>query len=243
MAPMRGAALCLAAFAAWSLLSRAFVAPRPSTASRSSRVTVRAAANTGGGGWSSGPLIVYMDALMDAAATSGESVAVTKDVMRYKTLMESMTDEMKFEITNANNKPGITILERAGVIVNGMGPWESTVFPKYITFLAKKRRLKSLRAICEEYVSHLYHRESIEAVTVTSAARLTDEQVEKIKVKMAEKLEVRDIKLIQKVDNKLLSGFKIEWLYTDPENPAVGSESIDLSLKSALADAAVSAAR
>merc|ERR1719291_1260956 len=161
--------------------------------------------------------------------------------MRYKKLMESMDEEMKFELTEKLNVAGISMLEEASAISNGMGPWESTVFPKYITFLAKKRRFKSLRAICEEYVQHLYNRESIEPVTVTSAAKLTDEQVEKIKTKMAEKLEVRDIKLIQKVDVKLLSGFKIEWGYTDPENPAVGSESIDLSLKSALEDAAVTA--
>jgi len=239
MAPIRGAALCLASVGAWNLLSQAFVAPRPSASSRTSHMAMRAAANTGGGGWSSGPLIVYMDALMDAAAKSGESVGVTKDVMRYKKLMESMDEDMKFELTDKFNVAGITLLEKAGAIVNGMGPWESTVFPKYITFLAKKRRLKSLRAICEEYVSHLYNRESIEPVTVTSAATLSDEQVAKIKAKMTEKLDVRDIKLIQKVDLKLISGFKIEWLYTDPENPQVGSESIDLSLKSALEDAAV----
>merc|ERR1719291_1451123 len=138
-----------------------------------------------------------------------------------------MDDEMKFELTDKLNVARITMLEEAKVLVNGMGPWESTVFPKYITFLAKKKRLKSLRAICEEYVQHLYCQESIEPVTVFSAAPLTDEQVDKIKTKMAEKLQVRDIKLIQKVDMKLLSGFKIEWGYTDPENPEVGSESID----------------
>merc|ERR1712039_142638 len=145
--------------------------------------------------------------------------------------MESMDDEMKFELTDQLNVAGISMLESASVIINGMGPWESNVFPKFITFLAKKRRLQSLRPICEEYVSHLYCIESIEPVTVTSAAKLTDEQVEKIKTKMTEKLQVRDIKLIQKIDVKLLSGFKIEWGYTDPENPEVGAESIDLTLK------------
>jgi F-type H+-transporting ATPase subunit delta len=243
MAPIRGATLCLAAVGAWNLLSPAFVTPGPSTSSRTSHVTMRAAGNTGGGGYSSGPLLVYMDALMDAAAKKSESVTVTKDVMRFKKLMESMDEDMKFELTSLLNRPGISILEEAGIITENMGPWESTVFPKFITFLAKKRRLKQLKPLCEEYVQHLYARESIEPVTVFSAANLTGDQVDKIKVKMAEKLEVRDIKLIQKVDVSLLSGFKIEWGYTDPENPEVGAESIDLSLRSALEDAAVSAGR
>jgi len=243
MALIRGAAIFLASVGAWNLLSQAFVAPRPITSSRTSHMAMQAAANTGGGGYSTGPLMVYMDALMDAAGKSGESVAVTKDVMRYKKLMESMDDEMKFELTSKLNVAGITLLETAGAIVNGMGPWESTVFPKFVIFLAKKRRFKTLLAICQEYVQHLYHRESIEPVTVFSAATLTDEQVGKIKAKMAEKLEVRDIKLIQIVDGNLLSGFKIEWSYTDPENPKVGSESIDLSLSAALEDAAITAGR
>merc|ERR1740121_3080660 len=81
--------------------------------------------------------------------------------MRYKSLMESMSNEMRFDLTSKLNKAGNTMLEEAEVIVGVMGPWESTVFPKYVTFLAKKRRLKSLRALCEEYVSHLYDRESM----------------------------------------------------------------------------------
>ncbi|CAK0802331.1 unnamed protein product [Prorocentrum cordatum] len=240
MAPIRSAAVCLAAVGAWNLLSQAFVAPRPSMSPRTGHVAMRAASNTAGGGFARGPLVVYMDALIDAANNAGESVAVTKDVMRYKRLREKMTADMQFELATALNQPGTSELEQASATVEIMGPWESTVFPKFVTFLAKKRRFKSLRAICEEYVSFLYARESIEPVTVFSAAKLTDEQVDKIKAKMADKLGVRDIKLIQQVDPSLLSGFKIEWRYTDPENPLIGAESIDLSLQSALEQAAIS---
>jgi len=204
---------------------------------------MRVSESAGGGGYPSGPLVVYMDALVDAAAKSGESVVVTKDVMRFKRLMNSMDSELKFELTAALNTPAVTLLDQASAFVNELGPWESTVFPKFVTFLAKKRRLKQLKAICEEFVCHLYNRESIEPVTVFSAAKLTDEQAEKIKAKMADKLQVRDIKLIQQIDPSLLSGFKIEWRYTDPENPLVGSESIDLSLQSALNVAAISSGR
>ncbi|CAK0839400.1 unnamed protein product [Prorocentrum cordatum] len=241
MAPMRSAAVCLAAVGAWNLLSQAFVSPGLGKSSRAGRVAMRAAENTAGGGYPRGPLVVYMNALMDAAAKSSESVVVTKDVMRYKKLSESMDGDMKFELTAALNEPAISLTGQAAAIVSVMGPWESTVFPKFVTFLAKKRRIKQLRAICEEYVSHLYHQQSIEPVTVFSATQLTDEQVDKIKAKMAAKLQVRDIKLVQRVDMSLLSGFKIEWGYTDPENPLVGAESIDLSLKSALEEAAISA--
>jgi len=238
MASVRGALFCLAALGVWN---QAFVGPRPSPSSHASRVATRAIDKSGG--LPSGPLVVYMDALMDAAAKKGESVGVTKDVMRYKKLREEMDPEMMFELTSLLNAPGITLLQEAGIIIENMGPWESTVFPKFVTFLAKKRRLKELMPLCEEYVAHLYARESIEPVTVFSAAPLTDEQVDKIKTKMADKLEARDIKLIQKIDANLLSGFKIEWGYTDPERPLVGAESIDLSLKRALDEASVVAGR
>eukprot|EP00959_Pyramimonas_sp_CCMP1952_P278164 5815070-Pyramimonas_sp.AAC.1 len=76
-----------------------------------------------------------------------------------------MTGDMQFELTEALNIAGASEHSQASSTVEIMGPWESTVFPKFVTFLAKKRRFKSLRAVCEEYVSFLYARESIEPVT------------------------------------------------------------------------------
>lgn len=236
MAALRGVLLCVAAYGAWNLVSLAFVAPRPaaSSARACSRVAMRGADNSGAE--ARGPVYVYMNALMDAAAKSGESVPVTKDVMQYKKTYELMPQDLQESLSKALNKGEsfLSEVEKAEVWKEQFGPWESTVFPKFMTFLAKKRRLTTLFVLSEEYVAHLYQRQSIAPVTVTSAMPLSEEQTATIKQKMAKQLEVNDIKLIQKIDRKLLSGFKIEWGYTDPENPVCGTESIDLSLSNQL---------
>merc|ERR1719499_8632 len=65
-----------------------------------------------------------------------------------------------------------------------MGPFESDIVPKYITFLAKKRRLMILRKIVEHYMVEVYEQQGIQPVNVITATPLTDEQVETIKAKM-----------------------------------------------------------
>merc|ERR1712232_1456851 len=97
-----------------------------------------------------------------------------------------------------------TMTQQAQVYLDTFGPWESTVLPKFVVFMAKKRRLPNLYALAEEYVSHLYQRQSIAPVTVTSGIPLSEEQTKKIKDKMAARLAVNDIKLIQKIDPDLL---------------------------------------
>merc|ERR1711920_266248 len=170
----------------------------------------------------------------------GQSVPVTKDVMKLKAALERPEwSEEYWEYVELINTPFSDQLDQAKAIVDKFGPWESEVFPKFVIFLAKKRRLKALYPICQEFVAFTYMRASIEPVTVTSAKPLTEDQVELIKNKMKEKLEVTDIKLIQKLDQNLLSGFKLEWGYVDPEDTAVGAETLDFSLKTQLDNAAI----
>ncbi|CAE8597629.1 unnamed protein product [Polarella glacialis] len=102
-------------------------------------------------------------------------------------------------------------------LVETMGNMKSTVVPKFVTFLAKKKRLISLKKIVNQFVTTLYQQQSIAPVTVKSAQRLTEAQQASIKAKMKAKLGVQDIKLIQEVDASLLAGFFLEWGYVDPE--------------------------
>merc|ERR1719198_163033 len=85
-------------------------------------------------------------------------------------------------------------------------PLESTVLPKFITFLAKKKRLLALKPLCLEYVTELYNMQEIVPVKVTSASRLSSAQIEAIKDKMKAKTGASDVKLVQAVDAGLLGG-------------------------------------
>jgi len=179
-----------------------------------------------------GPVVAYTEALTDAAAKKGEPVLVTKDVMRLRMLFED--DDFLDELLYVNNEVGRSDLDRARDMIKLMQPLESTVLPKFVIFLAKKKRLMALKPICKEYVASLYFTNSIAPVKVRSAQPLSEEQKEAIKEKMKEKTGAADIKLVAEVDGSLLGGFVIEWGFVDPENLDTPSEGVDLSLQTIL---------
>mmetsp|Transcript_73887 Transcript_73887/g.171390 ORF Transcript_73887/g.171390 Transcript_73887/m.171390 type:complete len:289 (+) Transcript_73887:67-933(+) len=184
-----------------------------------------------------GPITVYTKALMDVAASKKESVTVTKDVMKVKKVFsdQDFLDKLQF----VQNELGTSEMQKATGMIKLLQPMESAVFPKFVTFLAKKRRLSALKTICSEYVSSLYSEQSIAPVMVRSAQRLTNKQIDNIKSKMKAKTGAKDVKLVAEVDAGLLGGFVIEWGYTDPENLNCPTEGMDLSLKAALLKAAL----
>jgi len=184
-----------------------------------------------------GPIVVYCEALVAAAAEKGESVPVSKDVMKVKKAYDE--DEDFLHEMLAQNTPDWTQVDKAKLIVELLSPLESTVMPKFLIFLAKKKRLCSLKKIVQQYVQTLYISQSVAPVKVISASILTEEQKDKIKAKMAKKLEVDDIKLICEYNNALLGGFQIEYGYTDPDRLKVPNNQIDISLKSFLDNAVV----
>mmetsp|Transcript_36909 Transcript_36909/g.101584 ORF Transcript_36909/g.101584 Transcript_36909/m.101584 type:complete len:286 (+) Transcript_36909:81-938(+) len=182
------------------------------------------------------PVLVYASALSGAAKKSGESVTVTKDVMKVKRLfVDEAFKEQLFTLINR----GLDQLDTANVFCEAFAPMESTVFPKFVKYLAKKRRLTSLKLICKEYVKGLYVSEQIVPVRVQSATPLNDEQKDAIKEKMKAKTGASDIKLVCEVSGELLAGFKVEWGFVDPETLDAPADGIDMSLKSILSKAAI----
>merc|ERR1719401_509699 len=148
-------------------------------------------------------------------------------------------EDFKQELVLIQNEPAQDVLVTAARTAKLLEPFESTVMKKFITFLAKKRRLVGLLPVCKEYVAALYFSQSIAPVLVKSALPLTDEQMESIKEKMKAKTESGDIKLINEIDGTLLAGFTVEWGYIDPEKLEGPTNGIDLSLKSYLEKKAI----
>lgn len=188
-----------------------------------------------------GGIVAYSKALTDAAAQKGESVTVTKDVMKLKSSMEDHPDTPFLENLLARNTPGISQVEEAELLIDLLKPLESKVFPAFLIFLAKKKRLVSLRRILNEYVQTLYLNQSVAPVRVTSAVPLSDEQKDKIKEKMKSKLDVDDIKLVCDYDAGLMAGVLLEWGFTDPDNMEIATESADLTMSSYLEKAQIAA--
>jgi len=184
-----------------------------------------------------GPVSAYSYALMDAAKKKQEAVPVTKDVMKIRKKFGD--PEFKTAYYVENNRPFTSELKRAEIMKDLLKPLESEVTGKFITFLAKKRRLKGLPQIVEFYVNSLYREESIEPVVVTSAEELSAEQLDTIKEKMKEKTGASEIKIIAKTDPALLGGFIVQWSFMDPDNLETPTKSEDVTLKNMVKRAAL----
>mmetsp|Transcript_102995 Transcript_102995/g.268305 ORF Transcript_102995/g.268305 Transcript_102995/m.268305 type:complete len:271 (-) Transcript_102995:182-994(-) len=190
------------------------------------------------------PLKIYMKALVDAAAKKGESVPVTKDIMKvrkfYKLILDDQLEitQKYLDLINGQASVEMTDVGRAEEISKMMG-MESTVLPGFFRFLAKKRRFNGLSMIADYYMEELYKEQNIVPARVTSAQALTEDQKESIKAKMKKITGADDIKLVSSVNADLLGGFKVEYNFLDADNMRGPENALDYSLKTVLQKAAV----
>merc|ERR1712187_80764 len=126
-------------------------------------------------------------------------------------------DAFKNELQFIVNNPTMSLTTKAAGMVELMQPLESSVVPKFVTFLAKKKRLQALQPVVEEYMSALYETQNIVPVRVRSAQPLSEEQKEAIQAKMKAKTGASDIKLVCQVDASLIAGLSVEYGFTDPD--------------------------
>jgi len=184
------------------------------------------------------PIHTYAAALGAAALKKEEIRAVTKDVMKAKSMMQD--DEfMENEVRCMINEAYLTEAQKAEGLCKLWGPLESTVFPKFMTFIAKKERLPMLTKVFDQYMKDQYSQQSIMPVRVVSAKRLSDAQKEKIIAKMKDKTGATDIKLVCEISSELVSGFTLEWGFTDPDVMKSPTAGLDMSVKSIVKRAAV----
>lgn len=176
------------------------------------------------------PAHVFTDALLTCASKAKESVAVTRDVLKVKKLLAETYTPFEQKMHEFVNMPLMDGVEKANgmlELINEETKLESTVFPKFVKYLAKKKRLNMLKKALDQYVVGVYDSQKIEPVVCKSAQALTDAQKKTIKEKMMAKLGVTDIKLICEVNPRLEAGLALEWGFVDPEKlycPTGGSE-------------------
>jgi ATP synthase F1 delta subunit len=181
----------------------------------------------------------YSKALADAAMKVEEIRAVTKDVMKVKELLRNDAFREKLQLMMA--EPYLSDTDKGKELCKLWAPLESTVFPKFVTFIAKKKRLAMMSCkdgVFDQYMLDQYRTQKIMPVRVQSAKRLTEAQKEKIITKMIAKTGASDIKLVLEVLPALKAGLTIEWAFTDPDVMTSPTEGLDLSLKSVVKKAA-----
>jgi len=184
------------------------------------------------------PIEIYSNALMEAATKQKETVMVVKDLMGIKKLYAD-GDWIEQKLGDVSNAHWLTDLQVADEMCTLFQPLESSVAPKFVTYLAKKRRLNILKEIVLFTVKKIYDSQSIVPVVVRSATPLTDKQKESIKEKMQQRTGAKDVKLVTRISPDLLAGFVVEFGFQDPEALEVATEVIDCSLSNLLDKAAI----
>lgn len=176
------------------------------------------------------PADLFMQVLRDAAAKKGESVPVTKDVMKARKALRN--EDFLMELEEYVGSVAGDEYVRAEKAIEMMTNLESTVFPKFMLFLAKKNRSGLLETMMDHYIRTLYKTESIAPVNVVTANSLTDAEKESLKERMKVVAGASDIKMVIKVDPALVAGFKVEWDFLDPDNMLNAQQSIDMTMAS-----------
>lgn len=196
-----------------------------------SRIGMRAEVEMGS------PADLFMQVLRDAAAKKGESVPVTKDVMKARKALKD--NDFCMELDEYVGSVGGDEYARAEKAIELMSNLESTVFPKFMLFLSKKNRWGLLETVMDHYMRALYKTESIAPVNVVTANPLNDTEKESLKERMKAVAGASDVKMVIKVDPALVAGFKVEWDFLDPDNMLNAQQSIDMTMASHIKTAAL----
>jgi len=184
------------------------------------------------------PVEIYATSLMEASRKKEETVQVVKDVMSIKRLYAD-GDWVEGKLAEVSNAHWLSDIEVADELNKLFAPMESEVMPKFVTYLAKKRRLNLLKDIAIFTVKDIYDSHSVVPIVVKSAKRLTENEVLSIKDKMKKRTGADDIKVMTRIQPDLLAGFVIEYGFVDPEALEVPTEEIDRSLKTLLKSRAI----
>lgn len=208
-------------------LSACALAARTRASSKKTRTQLCATVGSG--------VNTYSKALAEAAMKNEEIRAVTKDVMKVKELLRNDAFREKLQLMMA--EPYLSDTDKGKELCKLWAPLESTVFPKFVLFIAKKKRLAMMSCkdgVFDQYMLDQYKTQNIMPVRVQSAKRLTEAQKEKIITKMIAKTGASDIKLVLEVLPALKAGLTIEWAFTDPDVMVSPTEGMDLTLKNLL---------
>lgn len=175
------------------------------------------------------PADLFMQVLRDAAEKKGEILRVTKDVMKARKCLRD--EQFLLDLAMIDGQPSASEYQVAAGCVNLMGEMQSTIFPKFVTYLAKKNRFRLLPVTLDHYMKTLYTSNAVEPVIVTSAKRLTDEQRESLISKLLSHTGAADIRLVERVNTELIAGFTLELDFEDPDHLEIPCETIDMSMQ------------
>ena len=107
------------------------------------------------------------------------------------------------------SEPSIPTEERTGLIDKAFGEQAEKYLVSFLKLLCERSILAEYAGCCEEFARRYNADHNITEAVVTSAAKLSDEQMETLKAKL-EKMSGKKVSLIQHIDSTVLAGLRVE---------------------------------
>lgn len=147
---------------------------------------------------------VYGGSLYDLAAEEKLSDIIMEQMLEIKELFRENPDYIKLL-----SEPSIKKDERLKLIEDAFGSQAERYLVSFIKLLCEKNILNEFEGCLEHFKQRYNSDHNISEAVVTSAVKLTDEQLASLKNKL-EKMSGKTITLIEKNDASLLAGMKVE---------------------------------
>ncbi len=165
----------------------------------------------------------YAKALLAFACDKGDDA-------RIYALMQELARSFESQpaLQEAVTNPFVSDADKTALIATAAGilpPDKDKVLDDFLQLLIARRRIDQIRAIALAYIDLYRRKNNIYNVTVTSAAKLNDEELDRIKNKVSRHLGPEaTLEFDDAVDPSLIGGFTIK----------VGNEKLDASIANEL---------
>lgn len=147
---------------------------------------------------------IYGGSLYDLAAEEKLDGAIMEQMHAIRQIFRENPTYLKLL-----GEPSIPQTERIKLIEEAFGGQAEPYLVNFIKLLCEKKLLREFSGCCEEFTRRYHQDHGIAEAVVTSAVKLSDEQMKALQIKL-EKMSGKKICLTQKTDPAVLGGLKVE---------------------------------
>lgn len=147
---------------------------------------------------------VYGGSLYDLAAEEKLSDIIMEQMLEIKELFRENPDYIKLL-----SEPSIKKDERIKLIEESLGSQAERYLVSFVKLLCEKNLLGEYEGCTQVFVNRYNEDHNISEAVVTSAVKLTDDQLAALKEKLS-KMSGKEVSITEKIDPSLMAGLKVE---------------------------------
>ena len=147
---------------------------------------------------------IYGGSLYDLAAEENLTESIKDQLLGLKAIFRENPEYLRLL-----SEPAIKKAERLDLIDKAFGGSCEKYLINFIKLLCERGLLGEFEGCCDTFVKRYNVDHNIAEAVVTSAVKLSDEQLKALKAKL-EARSGKSVSLIQKLDPKVLAGIKVE---------------------------------